>query len=291
MNVREAFEFELSEFNPKVSQGLTFRQTNLIGKEVYINVNACVYYDLKSNARVIAIYIPNAPDPLDLITYILQNPTPEAVVPISAVAFMGEVAPGNSIKKNLLAKTVFSKQVYIYSEAELSAKKLSILEEFSEFKGLNIEFRSSEYANKLNEKVRPLAFISHDSNDKDRIARPIAEDLRARGCPIWYDEYSLKVGDSLRESIENGIRDCHKCILVLSKNFFNNEGWTKAEFNSIFTKQIMEKKNIILPVWDNITPQEVYDYSPNLVDKFGLNWATGRGNVTARLYEKIMGKD
>jgi len=59
------------------------------------------------------------------------------------------------------------------------------------------------------------------------------------GCPVWYDEYRLKVGDELRKSIENGIKECDKCIVVLSKHFFSNDSWTKAEFESIFVKQIL----------------------------------------------------
>ena len=54
---------------------------------------------------------------------------------------------------------------------------------------------------------KPLAFISHDLRDEDAIARPLAAELtKFPGCRIWYDEYSLKVGDNLRESIEKEIR-------------------------------------------------------------------------------------
>jgi len=55
----------------------------------------------------------------------------------------------------------------------------------------------------MEEKV--FAFISHDSEDKD-IARCIAINLRKRICPVWYDEFSLKVGDNLRVSIEKGLK-------------------------------------------------------------------------------------
>ena len=67
-----------------------------------------------------------------------------------------------------------------------------------------------------------LAFISHDSRDKESVAVPIAIDLQKHLCPVWYDEFSLTVGDNLRENIENGIKESKKCILILSKNFLNN---------------------------------------------------------------------
>jgi hypothetical protein len=41
-------------------------------------------------------------------------------------------------------------------------------------------------------------FISHANEDKDDIARPLAEKLKALGLKVWFDEYSLKLGDSLR---------------------------------------------------------------------------------------------
>ena len=84
-------------------------------------------------------------------------------------------------------------------------------------------------------------------------------------CPVWFDEFSLKVGDRLRESIEKGIRECKKCILVLTPNFLSNPGWTKVEFNSIFTREIVEKQDLVLPVWRDVSRDQVFEYSPTLV--------------------------
>lgn len=35
-------------------------------------------------------------------------------------------------------------------------------------------------------------FISHDSEDKEEVARPLAEVLRRNGLSVWYDEFELK---------------------------------------------------------------------------------------------------
>ncbi len=69
-----------------------------------------------------------------------------------------------------------------------------------------------------------MVFISHDSHDKEEVASKIAIELTRRVCPVWYDEFSLKVGDSLRESIEKGLKECKKCILILSPSFLTNKG-------------------------------------------------------------------
>ena len=78
-----------------------------------------------------------------------------------------------------------------------------------------------------------------------------------------------------------------RCILVLSPNFFANNGWTKAEFDSVFTREILDKENVMLPVWCGVTAKEVYDYSPRLADKVGLDWALGLEEVCAGLYRSI----
>lgn len=135
---------------------------------------------------------------------------------------------------------------------------------------------------------KPLAFICHDSRDKESVARPLATELSDIMCPVWFDEFSLKVGDSLRQSVERGIKECRKCILILSPNFLANNGWTKKEFNAIFTKEIFEQKNVILPVWYHVSAKDVYQYSPNLADRFAVNWSLGVKEVVKRLYEAVI---
>jgi hypothetical protein len=50
-------------------------------------------------------------------------------------------------------------------------------------------------------------FISHASEDKDNFMRPLADELRRRQIEVWFDEFSLKPGDSLRTSIDLGLSD------------------------------------------------------------------------------------
>ena len=105
--------------------------------------------------------------------------------------------------------------------------------------------------------------------------------------PVWYDEYSLQVGDSLRENIERGLREARKCVLILSPNFLANKGWAKAEFESIYTREIVEGKNVILPVWHDITKHELFEFSPRLVDKVGVSSALGVAEVARQLCSAI----
>src|SRR5215467_6394610 len=79
-----------------------------------------------------------------------------------------------------------------------------------------------------------IALLSYDSRDRDRIARPLALELSKRGVPVWFDEFALKVGDSLQK-IETGLKECKRCILIISPQFLANTGWTKREFDSVFS--------------------------------------------------------
>ena len=122
--------------------------------------------------------------------------------------------------------------------------------------------KDQEYARKRSAEEKPLAFVCHDTRDKDSLVRDPVHELTKLFCPVWYDEYSLTVGDSLRNSIEMGLKRAGKCVLVLSPSFLSNDGWSKVEFDSIFTRELVEQKNVILPVWHGVGEKEVYEYSP-----------------------------
>lgn len=112
-------------------------------------------------------------------------------------------------------------------------------------------------------------FISHASEDKDEIVRPLALALIKEGLEVWYDEFELKIGDSLRKKIDIGLAKSKFGIVVLSKSFFT-KGWTNYELDGIVTKAV-SREQIILPIWHNITKRELIDYSPSLADKVARN--------------------
>jgi hypothetical protein len=154
-------------------------------------------------------------------------------------------------------------------------------------KRFRVAVQGREDVMKRSEAEKPLAFISHDFRDKDSLVRELARELSRLMCPVWYDEYSLNVGDSLRASIEQGLKETKKCVVVLSPHFLSNDGWGRAEFDSVYTREILEKSNIILPVWHNVGVQEVYQYCPRLADKFSLSSSLGVPELARRLSNAI----
>jgi hypothetical protein len=166
----------------------------------------------------------------------------------------------------------FVGRIYMYSENSLSQTEIKSLYTQLKKDKYDLQFRSLAYRNERNTHDKPMAFVSHDSRDKEAVAKKLAIELQSVNCPVWYDEFSLKVGDNLRATIEKGLKECAKCILVLSPNFLSNNGWTKTEFDSIFTRQIIEESNLLLPIWHNVSKQDVYNYSPSLANIKGITW-------------------
>lgn len=162
---------------------------------------------------------------------------------------------GGSTPMNLYSKSVFK----------------SADEAFSMHAGLMLRMDDAKFSESKEEPevIGYDAFICHASEDKEDVVRPLAKILTEMGFNIWYDEFELKVGDSLRQSIDKGLINSRYGIIILSKAFFS-KNWTKYELNGLVAKEI-NGKNIILPIWHKITKADLMQYSPSLVDKVALD--------------------
>ena len=109
------------------------------------------------------------------------------------------------------------------------------------------------------------AFLSHASEDKKIIADKLVKILTDQGLKIWYDDFCIKPGDSIREKIDEGLLKSRHGLLLLSKNFFKKE-WCKKELNALFLKNINNIKNKIFPIWFRINEKDVNNYSPLIAD-------------------------
>jgi len=251
-------------------------------------VRARISQDFDANAKYWSFFIPEGTNVCGYITSILRLPeTASCVLSAEGDSVHVEMGFADYSERACSAKLVFSKRVFLYVDTLLTPELRRQITDFGAGIGFQVLVRDKEYAMKRSQHQKPLAFISHDSRDKDSLVRDLAIEMSKCMCPVWYDEYSLKVGDSLRASIERGLKETHKCVVVLSPNFLSNDGWGKAEFDSVFTREILEKKNVILPVWHNVGVHEVYQYSPRLVDKVGLSSALGVQELARRLVNAV----
>ncbi len=117
--------------------------------------------------------------------------------------------------------------------------------------------------------VKYDVFVSHASEDKEDFVKPLVDALQSAGYKVWYDEFTLKVGDSLRRSIDNGLKSSRYGIVVFSSAFFA-KNWTQYELDGLVTRE-MEGHKVILPIWHMVSKNQVQNYSPTLADKKAIN--------------------
>jgi hypothetical protein len=128
------------------------------------------------------------------------------------------------------------------------------------------------------------AFISHASEDKEDFVRDFAVQLRDAGVTVWYDEFSLKWGDSLRRNIDRGLARSRFGIVVLSTRFFEKQ-WPQKELDGLVALENAGRSRI-LPIWHKISKDEVTRFSPTLADKVALNTSVDTvADIVARLVE------
>jgi hypothetical protein len=124
------------------------------------------------------------------------------------------------------------------------------------------------------------AFISHASEDKDNFVRPLASALRELGANTWYDEFSLKLGDSLSGSIDRGLAESRYGIVVISASFMNKR-WPEAELRALVTSSV-QGHIAILPIWHGVDHHAVSRFSPLLADKVAIKTDTANAVDIAR---------
>lgn len=129
-------------------------------------------------------------------------------------------------------------------------------------------------------------FISHASEDKDTFVRPLAQQLERLSVKVWYDEFSLQLGDSLSASIDKGLKESRYGLVVLSKAFFQ-KNWTEYEYRSLLVRQ-NDKERVILPLWYGVIKEDVKNYSLYLADIKGLEVTNdGYRKVIAAIISKV----
>jgi len=125
-----------------------------------------------------------------------------------------------------------------------------------------------------------LLFICHASEDKSDFVEPLATEL-SKVYDVWYDEYRLTLGDSLFAKINEGLATCDFGIVVLSPAFFRKK-WPQAELDGLFALEAKARK-IILPIWKDVTREDVVKFSPILADRLAVSTSLGLLKVVSEI--------
>ena len=129
-------------------------------------------------------------------------------------------------------------------------------------------------------------FISHAGEDKEPIARPLAEGLRELGYRVWFDEFELRIGMSLRRSIDKGLAGSRFGVVILSPAFFGKE-WPERELDGLAARETADGTHLILPIWHEVDRSIVTAYSPTLADRVAARAADGLDVVIAKVVDAV----
>ena len=138
------------------------------------------------------------------------------------------------------------------------------------------------------EDVEYDVFISHATEDKKTFVEDLVNALREKAVKVWYDSLNIKWGDSLRTQIDNGLKKSAFGIVVLSENYIE-KGWTRYELEGLFNIEMTQGKTI-LPIWHNITKQQVMNFSPTLAGRMALSSALMTPDEIAEEFVKLLNK-
>ena len=131
-------------------------------------------------------------------------------------------------------------------------------------------------------------FISHATEDQEQIARPLTEALQREGLKIWYAEFSLTLGDSLRRSIDRGLACSRYGVVILSPSFFQKE-WTQKELDGLVSREVDGEKRI-LPIWHQVERDDIARFSPMLADRLGISTDKGIPAIVAEIMRAMKPK-
>jgi len=109
------------------------------------------------------------------------------------------------------------------------------------------------------------AFICHSSDDKVSFVKPLVDELTNLGFHIWYDEFCIPIGKSLRQEIDRGLRSSRYGIIVFSKSFLK-KGWANYELDGLVELNLSTKRSVLIPIWYGLDKKDVRKFSPPLSD-------------------------
>ena len=129
-------------------------------------------------------------------------------------------------------------------------------------------------------------FICHASEDKKSFVGPLAAVLEKERVKVWYDDFSIKMGDSIRREIDKGLSESRFGVVVLSPGFFAKK-WTNYELDGLLEKENVDEGKVILPIWHNVTYKDVASYSLPLANRHAAKSKDGLPRIVEEILEVL----
>jgi predicted dehydrogenase len=128
-------------------------------------------------------------------------------------------------------------------------------------------------------------FLSHATDDK-----PVAREIYSRLCKyfnVWFDEEKIMIGDSISQSINEGLSQSEFGVVILSRSFIEKERkWTKIELGTLFSMEKAGRK-VIIPVIHALSADEIEQSFPLMADRRYANTNSGFEEVVASIVRSV----
>jgi len=106
-------------------------------------------------------------------------------------------------------------------------------------------------------------FISY-SNKDELLAHRLHADLQARGVRCWFAPEDMKIGDKIRQRIDEAIYLQDKLLLLLSKDSVTSD-WVENEVEAALEKEKQQKREVLFPIrLDDVVMQTAQAWAATL---------------------------
>ena len=111
-------------------------------------------------------------------------------------------------------------------------------------KRLTVETGSIETTPMSVHKNVPHVYLAHASEDHDTLAKPLANAMLANGIEVWFDEWEIRTGHSLRRKMEEGLGNCTHFVVLLTPSSLNKP-WVETEIDAGFIRAVAKESRFM----------------------------------------------
>ncbi|OHY30692.1 TIR domain protein [Streptococcus parauberis] len=111
-------------------------------------------------------------------------------------------------------------------------------------------------------------FLCHAWEDRKTTAKNLTDLLVENGTSVWFSENEVLLGTNLLREIDKGLAASRVGIVLVTTSFLK-----RTQGNGIADKELsaLLSRDQLIPVLDGVTFEELYDVSPLLASRSGLN--------------------
>lgn len=130
-------------------------------------------------------------------------------------------------------------------------------------------------------------FVSHAVEDKVEVTNELTCRLKDAGLAVWYSGEGLQLGKSIADAVNAGMVASDFGIIVLSPMYLQAR-WALTELEALFALETTGKLRI-LPLWHNLSVDDVLEQLPLLAGRYGLSTSVAWEDLICKIVQVVKG--